>query len=75
VAERSVTPRGFVIYDQFTDTHGNEVRVQQSSGASEDCVWIFCAPDLAPHLTTEMAIRVRDALDAFVTEHAGAASA
>jgi len=69
---RLTTPRGFAIYDQLSDTHGNEVRIQQSSSADHDAVWIFCGSDSdyqTPHLTTEMAIRVRNALDAFIAEH------
>lgn len=65
---RSHTERGFVIYDELTDRYGHEVRVQQSSLATEDAVWIFCDAE-APHLTVKMAARVRDALDAFIREH------
>jgi hypothetical protein len=73
MAERSTTPRGFAVYDQFTDTYGSVIRVQQSSAAAESRCWIFAenagmdvAP--APHLNVEQAKRVRDALDAFITE-------
>jgi hypothetical protein len=41
VPARSVTPRGFAVYDEFTDTYGNQVRVQQSSSASGPRAWIF----------------------------------
>jgi hypothetical protein len=75
MAERTFTPRGFVIYDKFADQNGHGVRVQQSSLATEDCVWIFCEDvtgkpwGLTPHLTVDQAIRVRDALTAFIDEH------
>ena len=73
---RRTTPRGFVIYDEFTDTYGNSVHVQESSSAEGARVWIFCNdggfPDEAvpAHLDVAQAKRVRDALDAFISEHA-----
>jgi hypothetical protein len=67
------TERGFAVYDEFTDIYGSEIRVQKSSLASEDCVWIFCYPpddkDLNPHLTVEQAERVIAALQRFVQDH------
>lgn len=36
------TERGFGIYADITGQHGNSVRVQQSSLATDDCAWIFC---------------------------------
>lgn len=77
--------RGFAIYEEFTDSYGSEVRVQESSSAMGPHCWIFCAnenfgyPDpkgkdrskvWTPHLTLEQARRVRDALNAFIV-HAG----
>lgn len=38
---RSTTERGFAIYGKFTDTHGSQVRVQESSSAGNPRVWIF----------------------------------
>jgi len=35
IPARSTTDRGFVIYDEFTDTYGHEVRVQESSLATD----------------------------------------
>lgn len=73
--DRSTTERGFIIYDEFTDTYGNQVRVQESSAATCAKVWIFCndgcfpAKKEMPHLNVEQARRVRDALDAFISEH------
>lgn len=71
---KGTTARGFAIYDQFTDRYGHRVRIQRSSLASEDAVWIFTseggtdgAADGAAHLTVEMAKRVRDALDEFIS--------
>lgn len=68
---RSTTERGFVIYDEFTDTYGNGVRVQESSSAEEPRVWLFTdgAGTGTPHLNIEQATRVRDALDAFISEN------
>jgi len=71
---RTLTERGFVVYDQFEDKYGTQVRVQQSSAASEPCVWIFANEQGkkgygAAHLTIEQAKRIRNALDDFVQEH------
>jgi hypothetical protein len=41
MTERSTTSRGFSIYGEFTDTYGSDVKVQQSSTATQDAVWIF----------------------------------
>lgn len=101
-AGRSVTPRGFAVYDELADHNGSTVRVQKSSLATGDCAWIFAShpagrlrtdirerleragfttqvhlDELAafltpsPHLDVEQAIRVRDALGAFIGEHGG----
>lgn len=78
---RSVTPRGFDIYDAFVDDHGHSMRVQESSAASEPKVWVFiedtrdlpspphCTTPDHLHLNVEGATRLRNALDAFLTEH------
>lgn len=69
---RSVTNRGFAVYDQFVDHYGSEVRVQKSSLASEPAVWIFAqrdGKDESALLTLEQAKRVRDALDSFIAEN------
>lgn len=80
VSEPARTSRGFAIYDMLTDRYGHDVRVQQSSLATEDCVWIFCdrneefdTPGFepSPHLTVAQAARVRDALSAFIAEYGG----
>jgi hypothetical protein len=34
---RSTTDRGFAVYDEFTDRYGHEVRVVESSLATEAC--------------------------------------
>lgn len=74
IPARSVTERGFIIYDQFTDTYGSDVRVQESSAATAAKVWIFCnkhgfpQESASPHLDLNQAKRVRDALDAFIAE-------
>jgi hypothetical protein len=75
IPARRTTPRGFTIYDQFTDGYRSEIRVQESSSAEDARVWIFAEPPNlddpppAPHLDVEQAKRVRDALDAFIREH------
>jgi len=62
------TDRGFTIYDQFDDRYGHSVRIQESSLATEPCVWIFPLGGAA-HLTLDQAKRVRDALDTFIKEN------
>ena len=75
MTEHSTTGRGFAVYDEFTDTYGSTVIVQESSSPEGARVWIFCRhggfPQKAsePHLNVEQARRVRDALDAFISEH------
>lgn len=68
---RTVTPRGFVTYDEFPDSRGSKITIRESSAASGPHVWIFCEPaypEGEPHLTVGQARRVRDALDAFIAE-------
>lgn len=36
------TPRGFIVFSEFTDSYGSRIRVQESSSAEERAVWIFC---------------------------------
>lgn len=64
---RTTDGRGFTIYDQFTDTYGKQVTIQESSHADGDRCWIFSTGG-APHLNPEQARRVRDALDAFIAD-------
>lgn len=75
IPDRSVTERGFVIYDKFPAGHNSEIRVQESSSALDECVWIFCFADdgmiATPHLNVRQAIRLRGALDVFISEHGG----
>lgn len=61
------TPRGFGIYADFTDRYGNNFTVQESSLATESCVWIG-AGDGRGHLTVEMAQHVRDALTGWLQD-------
>lgn len=79
------TSRGFRIYSDFRDSYGNRVRIQQSSAACMDAVWIFCDGESdgkmlpgdtkpfksAPHLTIAQAKRVIRALERFVEEASG----
>ena len=74
------TSRGFGIYTEFVDTYGQEVRVQQSSSAESDRVWIFCNKEgksgfeklgeihsYSPHLSRKQAVRLAQALLRFAT--------
>lgn len=75
------TERGFRVYAEITDSKRSRVRVQESSAATRDCVWIFCnnadpSYGLAgvvpsPHLTVDQARVVRDALNEFINEFGG----
>ena len=38
---RTVTERGFDSYDEFTDSYGATIRVQESSAAPAPHVWVF----------------------------------
>ena len=59
MTERSTTSRGFAVYDEFTDTYGSEIRVQQSSSAESPRVWIFTS-HASPrgHLSRDVAARI-----------------
>lgn len=61
------TERGFGIYAKFTDRNGGKFTVQESSIATESCVWVG---DLIKrgHLTVEMAAHVRDALTGWLQD-------
>jgi len=66
---KEYTQRGFGIYDSLTDNRGSEIRIQHSSAASDDYVWIFCRReelDDSPHLNVEQAKQVIAALQEFV---------
>lgn len=67
------TNRGFRIYAELTDKYGSKIRVQESSLATDTCVWIFANNDKldepAPHLTVEQARQIADALYLFVAEN------
>lgn len=75
------TQRGFAIFGEFKDSHGNAVRVQESSAADGRMAWVFChAPDgteathhvsghlvsISPHLTRAQARKLIAALTRFV---------
>ena len=73
------TPRGFAVYEEITDTKGQQVSVQMSSIATDRCVWVFCHDSqgrsaveqigqhmgMSPHLNAEQARAVAAALIAF----------
>ena len=73
------TARGFAIYEELTDTYGNEVRVQESSAMSRDkrC-WIFvnnpnvsqAVRDAMPaaHLDPKQAVKIAKALLKFAKD-------
>lgn len=61
------TPRGFGLYTRFEDQYGNEVTVQESSLATDRCVWVGGSPDRM-HLTRGQATTLRDALDAWLAD-------
>jgi len=77
-AERKFTPRGFEDFGELTDTHGNKIKVRESSvydgqGVSDKCVWVFCHTpnrdariDSTPYLNVAQAQQLVDALMAFV---------
>ena len=70
----SVTERGFGQYASIVDSYGATVRVQQSSAASDDYVWIFVGGGAiddnegSSHLNLEQAKAIRDALTAWITD-------
>lgn len=61
------TIRGFGIYADFTDRYGEHFTVQESSLATEDCVWVGVHGQRG-HLTVEMAQHVRDALTGWLED-------
>jgi hypothetical protein len=67
------TSRGFAIYKRFADTYGNEVRIQESSSATNNCVWVICknekGNDSSPHLNVEQAKLLIEGLQEFINEH------
>jgi hypothetical protein len=77
---RSTTPRGFSTYDEFEDGYGAKVVVRESSAAIGPCVWVFLEGggterrdqgkinDGSGHFTYPQAIRLRNALDTFISE-------
>lgn len=81
---RSKTGRGFVIYDEFTDTYGNDVRVQESSLAEDARLWIFADETVSPyfnpehpaftagkvgiHLNVDQAIRIHTAIHEWLVD-------
>lgn len=67
---KTYTPRGFGIWDAFKDRNGREVRVQESSIATEACAWVFVSelPEAkggAIHLTLKTSRQLRKALKAW----------
>ena len=72
---RSVTERGFITYDEFTDTYDATVTVRESSAATRSCVWVNTqgggvkGNHGSAHLDVRQAKRLRAALDAFIKDH------
>lgn len=67
------TQRGFAIYGRTRDRVGTEVRIQQSSLATEPAIWVFSdrqpsSESSALHLTVKQATALRDALTAAIED-------
>lgn len=74
------TKRGFRVYAEFKDSKANTIRVQESSAACVDAVWIFATDmdgksahthlseplGVSPHLNRAQARRLITALTKFV---------
>lgn len=70
------TARGFSVYGEYKDSRRNKIRIQQSSSATQEAVWIFVENEkgeeayvhlgqmhaVSPHLTKAQARRVAKAL-------------
>lgn len=70
-SEHEVTPRGFAVYAEFTDSYGSVIRVQESSSAEGAHAWIFAEyPDATAHLTLEECRKLMEA--GFVLEELAA---
>lgn len=73
-AARSLTDRGFITYDEFKDSYRADVKVVESSAASGPHVWVFVKGgsvhdnEGSAHLSLDQAVRLRDALTAFIRE-------
>ena len=61
----SVADRGFVGYEGV-DRYGQVFTIQESSLATEDCIWLGRA-DSRMHLTREMAAELVPLLQEFIT--------
>lgn len=63
--------RGFLVYggSEVPTRHGQTIRVQESSAASEPHVWMFIGGDVevALHLSLADAIEARDRLNQFIS--------
>ena len=68
-----VNQRGFAEYDEFKDSYGNTIRVQESSNIYGG-IWLYCkkfdgsGDDWAPHLSNDDARRLIKALRAAVKD-------
>jgi hypothetical protein len=65
MSEYPTTQRGFAIYDEFTDSYGSTIRVQESSNIYGG-IWVYCkgrdGEDFTPHLSNDDARRLVKAL-------------
>jgi hypothetical protein len=71
--------RGFKCYTPIKDTYGGQVGVYESSAATQPCIWVSIQqfprsdgsvdPEAAVHITLEQAERLRDILQAAITNH------
>src|SRR3990167_812542 len=72
--EPTFSDRGFAQYAHFKDTYGFDVKVAESSAATEECVWIFIDSKAtnshaAAHLNFSQAKAIRDSLNDWIAAH------
>lgn len=61
------TPRGFPVWADFNDAHGQEVTVVTSSLATDYCVWVQPLDRENIHLNAEQATTLRNALSSWIS--------
>lgn len=63
----SYTSRGFGVYASFDDYYDKRVTMQDSSLATEPCVWLG-VHEHRSHLTIDMATEIRDQLTGWLID-------
>jgi hypothetical protein len=77
---KTTDQRGFTAFDEFKCTRNTNIRIKESSAASDPHIWLFLDEDATvftrptpgsagAHLSIENAERLRDALDVAIREH------